>query len=45
MEIFWIVPVVFGAIVIVLGVIVLAVLVPAARAEVRRKAEDDERNS
>ncbi|MFZ2964378.1 MAG: hypothetical protein WA006_06820 [Rhodoglobus sp.] len=45
MEIFWLVPVVFGALVTVLGVIVLAVLVPAARAEVQRKAEDDERDS
>lgn len=45
MEILWLVPVVFGVLVGVLGVIVLAVLVPAARAEVQRKAEDDERDS
>lgn len=45
MGMFWLVPVVFGVLVVVLGVIVLAVLVPAAREEVRRKAEHDEQDS
>jgi cytochrome c-type biogenesis protein CcmH/NrfF len=44
MEILWLVPIVFGVLVVVLGVIVLAVLIPAARREVQRKAEHDERD-
>ena len=43
MELFWLVPVVFGVLVAVLGVIVLAVLIPAARRQVeldRRRDTD-----
>lgn len=48
MELFWLVPVVFGVLVVVLGVIVLAVLIPAARRQVeldRREHTDGEGES
>ena len=39
MELFWLVPIVFGVLVVVLGAIILAVLIPAAR----RQVESDRR--
>jgi hypothetical protein len=47
MELFWLVPIVFGVLVVVLGVIVLAVLIPAARRQVeidRARSADEERD-
>lgn len=41
MELFWLVPIVFGVLVVVLGVIVLAVLIPAARRQVEADRREE----